>query len=89
MMMLPKWIARPPHKEKVQYLKYGFVITECMSYLCPRCGCVLNTGPNYQPKYCDQCGQRVDFTKIKWKPDREIGFTERRDEDESVKNRVV
>lgn len=89
MMMLPKWIAISSHEKEKQYIKYGFVIIECVSYLCPRCGCILNAGPNYQPKYCDQCGQKVSFKKTKWKSERKIGFTKRRKENESVENRVV
>ena len=56
------------------YLKFGFVITEHESYLCPTCGHILSAGPNYQPRYCDQCGQRVSFSGIEWKEDRELGF---------------
>lgn len=84
-----KWIARNPIERTMRYKKYGFVVTESQRFGCPRCGGRLNVGPNYQPKYCEQCGQKLNFTGIEWKPDREIGFAERRDEDESVKNRVV
>lgn len=89
MMKLPKWIARRPIEKTERYLKYGFVITECERYDCPRCGCALNAGPNYQPGYCSQCGQKINFRGTEWKPARELGFAERREENESVENRVV
>ena len=86
---MPKGIARKPAARTETYLKYGFVITECEKYLCPRCGGVLNAGPNYQPKYCDQCGQKVSFKGTEWKEDREMGFAERGGKHEQVENRVV
>lgn len=82
-------IARKPIPKTDTYLKYGFVITEHEKYLCPRCKSALNAGPNYQPRYCDQCGQKINFTGIKWKEDKELGFAERRDVHEPVKDRVV
>ena len=88
-MILPKWIAISPHEKKDRYLKYGFVIMECVSYLCPRCGGRLNAGPGYQPKYCDRCGQKLNFMGIEWEPERAVGFAERRGEDEQVEDRVV
>lgn len=56
------------------YLKYGFVLTEHEFHSCPRCGSVLNAGPNYQPKVCEQCGQRITFKGIVWKEDKTIGY---------------
>ncbi|MDE6518225.1 MAG: hypothetical protein K2L18_10330 [Acetatifactor sp.] len=82
-------IARKPIPKTDTYLKYGFVITEHEKYLCPRCKSALNAGPNYQPRYCDQCGQKINFTGIKWKEDKELGFAERRDVHEPVEDRVV
>ncbi|MCM1179961.1 MAG: hypothetical protein NC347_06875 [Clostridium sp.] len=82
-------IARKPIPKMGTYLKYGFVITEHESYLCPRCMSILNAGPNYQPRYCDQCGQKIDFSGIVWKADRELGYAERREAYEPVKDRVV
>ena len=82
-------IARKPISETGTYLKYGFVITEHESHLCPRCRSILNAGPNYWPRYCDQCGQKIDFSEITWKADKELGYAERREGYESVKNRVV
>lgn len=86
---MPKGIARKPAARTETYLKYGFVITECEKYLCPRCGGVLNAGPNYQPRYCDQCGQRVSFKEAEWKEEKTLGFAERRVNHEQVEDRVV
>lgn len=86
---IPKSIARKPEVRTETYLKYGFVITECEKYLCPRCGNILSAGPNYQPRYCDQCGQKVSFKGTEWKEDKELGFTKRREEREQVEDRVV
>ena len=72
--MFKKRKARKPIAKKSTYLKYGFVITEHEYYHCPRCKNILNAGPNYQPKYCDQCGQKIKFSGIKWKEDKELGF---------------
>ena len=68
--------ARKPIPKTGTYLKYGFVITEHEYHLCPVCGHILNAGPEYQPRYCDQCGQRVDCSGIEWKEDKELGFAE-------------
>ena len=82
-------IARKPISKTGTYLKFGFVIMENESHLCPRCGKVLNAGPNYQPKYCDQCGQKINFAGIDWKKEKKLGYTERGDGYESFKDRVV
>ncbi|MBR1374258.1 hypothetical protein IJ556_07415 [bacterium] len=66
--------ARKPILNRTTYLKFGFVITEHTNCHCPRCKEILNAGPNYQPKYCDRCGQKVDFTDIQWEEDRDIGY---------------
>lgn len=66
--------ARKPISRMDTYSKYGFVIIERESYHCPRCSHVLNAGPDYQPKYCSECGQRVTFKGIVWKEDRNIGY---------------
>lgn len=78
--------ARRPIPETGTYLKYGFVITEYEKHLCPRCKSILNAGPNYQPNYCSQCGQKINFAGVKWKKEKELGFAERRDDCEPVKN---
>lgn len=65
-------IARKPKAFTENYMKYGFIVTEHEGYACPRCRSKLNAGPNYQPKYCDQCGQKVTFKGITWKTDKEL-----------------
>lgn len=70
-----KNVARKPIPRTETYLKFGFVVTEYVSHYCPKCNHVLSAGPNYQPKYCDQCGQKLNFSKIKWKEDKKLGFT--------------
>lgn len=81
--------AKKPIPRIRTYLKYGFVITDQECHHCPRCNHILNAGPNYQPKYCDQCGQKLNFSGVKWKKDKEVGYSERRDANEPIKNRVV
>lgn len=71
---IPKGVARRPIAKTKSYLKYGFVITECEVYHCPKCGGVLNAGPGYQPRHCSQCGQRVSFDGVGWKQERTLGF---------------
>lgn len=73
--MIFKEIARKPEREVSNYLKYGFVVMECVRYSCPRCSSVLNAGPNYQPRYCDKCGQKVSFKGIEWEPEKELGIS--------------
>lgn len=68
--------ARKPVLKKSTYLKYGFVVMECEDCLCPRCRGVLNAGPNYQPRYCSRCGQKINFTGIEWAEEKQLGFAE-------------
>lgn len=82
--MIKKRKARKPIARKITYLKYGFVITEHENHYCPRCNHVLNAGPNYQPKYCDQCGQKLSFSGIRWKEDVQLGYAKRGEAYESV-----
>lgn len=56
----------------IVYSKYGFVETEHQVCYCPACGELLNAGPNYQPRYCDHCGQALTFDGIMWEPDRDV-----------------
>lgn len=86
MLALFKGLARKPVPKLEIYLKFGYVATECERHLCPRCGNALSAGPNYQPHYCDQCGQRVDFKGIEWKEERELGYAGRRDVCEPVRD---
>lgn len=81
--------AKMPVSKIKKYLKYGFVITEYECHYCPRCGSVLNAGPNYQPKYCERCGQKVSFEGIKWREEKTLGYEERRVNFEQIENRVV
>lgn len=69
-----KRIARKPVVEMKVYMKYGLVRTRYQTCICPRCRHILNAGPNYQPRYCDQCGQRLSFKSIEWEEDKEIGI---------------
>lgn len=75
--MVKKKKAIKPVARKSTYLKFGFVVTECENLYCPRCNHVLNAGPNYQPQYCDQCGQKLTFAGIEWKEEKELGFARR------------
>lgn len=86
--MMRKNRAIRPKEKPVRYLKYGFVVTEFMAYHCPKCSHILNAGPNYQPRYCDQCGQKVTFKDTKWIPDKDLGFERQREDGayEPVKN---
>lgn len=58
------------------HIKYGFVKVKQEYYICPICRNVLNAGPNYQPEHCDKCGQNIDFSEIKWKEEKILGYTE-------------
>ncbi len=69
-----KWKAAKVIVRQGRFLKYGFVITEHQYMDCPRCRSVLNAGPNYQPAYCDRCGQKLNFEGVNYEPDREVGY---------------
>lgn len=56
------------------YLKFGLVHTETQVCYCPKCNHVLNAGPNYQPKYCSECGKKIDFSDVKWAEDKNFGI---------------
>lgn len=73
-----KMIARKPAAKTETCLKFGFVVTQQEQHYCPRCNSLLNAGPNYQPKYCDRCGQKISFAGIRWKQERELGFVRKR-----------
>ena len=53
--------AMKPIFRTKQYIKYGFVKMEHEYCCCPKCRNILNAGPNYQPEFCDRCGQALDF----------------------------
>ena len=65
--------AMKPIFRTKQYIKYGFVKMEHEYCCCPKCRNILNAGPNYQPNYCSECGQRVDFAYVQWEEEIPIG----------------
>ena len=71
-----KDIAKTPKEQTKRYLKYGFVITEYQALSCPACGHTLNAGPQFQPNYCSECGQKLSYKGIAWRPEKFIGYTE-------------
>lgn len=91
MLLVFKGIIRRPVPKIQTYLKYGFVIMEHDIYCCPRCGKTLNAGPDYQPQYCSECGQRVTFAEVKWREDRKKCYASVEEEEkyESIRDRVV
>lgn len=73
-LMLPKFIARKPMIKHGTYDKYGFVTTLHQYCICCRCNHILNAGPNYQPDYCSKCGQHIDWSKVSWEEDIQLGY---------------
>jgi hypothetical protein len=63
-----------PIAETYEYLKFGFVKTKSQRFRCPACGDILNAGPNYQPKFCGECGQKVDFEGVVYADEEFIGY---------------
>ncbi len=88
-MQMFKRKAKKPVSRIKKYLKYGFVIMEHECHYCPRCGSILNAGPNYQPQYCDRCGQKISFKGIEWKEEKTLGYEKRRVDFEQIEDRVV
>lgn len=68
--------ARKPIESTIRYMKYGFVHVERKMYRCPKCGELLSAGPDYQPKYCGECGQKLDFSDAKWESEKILGYKE-------------
>lgn len=66
--------AMKPILRTKQYIKYGFVKMEHEYCCCPKCRDILNAGPNYQPEFCDRCGQALDFSNTEWEEDKRLGF---------------
>lgn len=66
--------AMKPIFRTKQYIKYGFVKMEHEYCCCPKCRNILNAGPNYQPEFCDRCGQALDFSNTEWEEDKRLGF---------------
>jgi hypothetical protein len=73
-MIFRKKRGKAPIETKQTYFKFGFVITEQQCFQCPKCKKVLNAGPNYQPKYCAECGEKVSFDGIKYWPEKTLGY---------------
>lgn len=73
-----KFIKRKPIARWEEYLKYGFVRTAIKTCYCPSCGDVLNAGPKYQPNYCSECGQKIDFSGMEWEEEKVLGHVEGR-----------
>ena len=72
-LRVPRFVARKPIIKHGTYIKYGFAIMRHQYCTCPSCRSVLNAGPNYQPNYCSECGQRVDFAYVQWEEEIPIG----------------
>ena len=68
-----KFIAKKPIVTFKTYNKFGFSPYRYQGFDCPRCHGILNAGPNYQPHYCDKCGQKVDFSGIEYVPEEYLG----------------
>lgn len=73
-----KFIARKPVVRTEVYRKYGFTYVEHKPCYCPRCNHVLNAGANFQPKYCSECGQKIDFSEVKWEEEKILEHAGRR-----------
>ena len=39
------------------FLQSGFVPTLTTQVRCDNCNSILSAGPNYQPKFCPECGK--------------------------------
>jgi hypothetical protein len=63
-----------PIPESYEYLKFGFCKTRATRFLCPACRAVLNAGPNYQPRFCGECGQSVDFSGVTFPEPEFLGY---------------
>ena len=68
--------AKKPIFETKTYIKYGFVIMEREYTYCPNCRDIIDAGPEHQPNYCGNCGQKIDFNGAKWKKEKQLGFLE-------------
>lgn len=70
-------IAIAPVITMREYLKFGFCKTRYQAFDCPNCGHALSAGPDYQPCYCDKCGQKLDFSNIQYEEEQFLGYAER------------
>lgn len=66
--------ASAERMRRLRDIKYGFVKMEREYCCCPKCRNILNAGPNYQPEFCDRCGQALDFSNTEWEEDKRLGF---------------
>ena len=58
-----------PKVDYLDYMKFGFVPTRAQRFRCPACEYILNAGPNHQPKRCENCGMKLDFSGITYEPE--------------------
>ena len=58
-----KFIARKPVVRTEVYRKYGFTYVEHKPC---------------QPKYCSECGQKIDFSEVKWEEEKILEHAGRR-----------
>ena len=68
--------ALAPVTAKREYLKFKFVKTLHQYFDCPTCGHGLNAGRNYQPSFCDCCGQKLDFSNVVYEEEEFLGYEE-------------
>ncbi len=68
--------ANAPVIKYTEYLKFGFVKTRFQDFYCPHCGKQLNAGWNYQPKFCAECGQLLDFSEVTYEEEEFLGYSE-------------
>lgn len=78
-MLKPKFMAMKPISRSGTYRKYGYALTLYHYCSCPRCEKILNAGPNYRPRYCSECGQKLDFSDTVWQEEKYLGCSERSD----------
>lgn len=57
---------------KRDYMKYGFVPTRFQTFICPVCNDTINAGPDYQPKFCAECGVKLDFSGVVFEEEEEM-----------------
>lgn len=61
--------AEMPYRSFYTYEKFPGKYYCHETWNCPRCRHVLNAGPNFQPNYCDNCGQKLDFNHVEFEED--------------------
>ena len=76
-----KEVMAEPIMKEVDYIQFGFVKMRNLQAFCPRCNTGLNAGWNWQPKYCSECGQHIDFSSVEWwKEEKKLGYLKEGDE---------